>query len=54
MDTDGKMVLGVPLCDNTASGAKYESWSVNRYDPGLPEDKMLWCEDRFPISHELR
>ncbi|WWD22234.1 hypothetical protein CI109_106725 [Kwoniella shandongensis] len=41
------MVLGVPVCDNTATGETYKSWSVNRQCPGLPDAKMLWYRDQY-------
>ncbi|OCF32255.1 hypothetical protein I316_06170 [Kwoniella heveanensis BCC8398] len=41
------MVLGVPVCDNTATGETYKSWKVNQHCPGLPEPKMLWYRDQY-------
>lgn len=40
------VVLGVPVCDNTASGETYPSWAKMENAPGLPAAKMLWCKSR--------
>ncbi|KAL7421101.1 hypothetical protein Q5752_003985 [Cryptotrichosporon argae] len=41
------MVLGVPVCDNTADAASYQSWDENRHCPGLPEGKMMWYREMY-------
>ncbi|WRT70428.1 uncharacterized protein IL334_007426 [Kwoniella shivajii] len=41
------MVLGVPVCDNTATEETYKSWGINRHCPGLPSPKMLWYRDQY-------
>ncbi|WWC64378.1 uncharacterized protein I303_106988 [Kwoniella dejecticola CBS 10117] len=48
------MVLGVPVCDNTATAESYKSWNVNRYCPGLPDAKMLWYRDQYLPKEEDR
>ncbi|WWD03447.1 hypothetical protein V865_001499 [Kwoniella europaea PYCC6329] len=48
------MVLGVPVCDNTATADTYKSWNVNRHCPGLPDAKMLWYRDQYiPNAEDL-
>ncbi|OCF74159.1 hypothetical protein I204_04529 [Kwoniella mangroviensis CBS 8886] len=48
------MVLGVPVCDNTATADTYESRNVNRHCPGLPDAKMLWYRDQYiPTAEDL-
>ncbi|WVF73220.1 hypothetical protein IAT40_008039 [Kwoniella sp. CBS 6097] len=48
------MVLGVPVCDNTATGETYKSWKVNQHCPGLPAPKMLWYRDQYLPKQEDR
>jgi len=36
-------VLGVPVCDNTATAATHKSWGDLANAPGLPAPKMMWC-----------